>query len=87
MARRTDPIERLRRYLLATDQADQAFLDEIEAESDQIAAELRKGCLEMPDPSPLSMFEHVYAESHPLVDEERAAFSTYLDSFEHAKEA
>src|SRR4029450_8390847 len=36
-----DPIERLRSYLLATDQADQAFLDEIEAESDQIAAELR----------------------------------------------
>jgi len=82
-----DPIERLRSYLLATDQADQAFLDEIEAESDQIAAELRKGCLEMPDPSPLSMFEHVYAESHPLVDEERAAFGAYLDSFEHAKEA
>jgi len=82
-----DPIERLRTYLLATDQADQAFLDEIEAESDQIAAELRKGCLELPDPSPLSMFEHVYADSHPLVNEERAAFGAYLDSFEHAKEA
>jgi 2-oxoisovalerate dehydrogenase E1 component subunit alpha len=82
-----DPIERLRVYLLATDQVDQAFLDEIEAESDQIAADLRKGCLEMPDPSSLSMFEHVYAESHPLVDEERAAFGAYLDSFEHAKEA
>ncbi|HKE52195.1 MAG TPA: pyruvate dehydrogenase (acetyl-transferring) E1 component subunit alpha [Actinomycetes bacterium] len=82
-----DPIERLRSYLLATDQVDQAFLDEIEAESDQIAAELRKGCLEMPDPSPMSMFEYVYAESHPLVDEERAAFGAYLDSFEHAKEA
>jgi len=82
-----DPIERLRSYLLATEQADQAFLDEVEAESDQIAAELRKGCLEMPDPSPMSMFDHVYAEEHPLVDEERAAFGTYLDSFEHAKEA
>lgn len=82
-----DPIERLRRYLLATDQADQAFLDGIDAESDQIAAELRKGCLEMPDPSPMSMFEYVYAESHPLVDEERAAFGAYLDSFEHVKEA
>ncbi|MGH8835934.1 MAG: pyruvate dehydrogenase (acetyl-transferring) E1 component subunit alpha [Actinomycetes bacterium] len=82
-----DPIERLRSHLLATDQSDQAFLDEIDAESDQIAAELRKGCLEMPDPSPMSMFEYVYAESHPLVDEERAAFGAYLDSFEHAKEA
>jgi 2-oxoisovalerate dehydrogenase E1 component alpha subunit len=82
-----DPIERLRSYLLATDQADQAFLDELEAESDQIAAELRKGCLEMRDPSPMSMFDHVYAEEHPLVDEERAVFGTYLDSFEHAKEA
>ena len=36
----------------------------------------------MPDPEPLSIFDHVYAEPHPLIDEERAQFAAYLDSFE-----
>ncbi|MCI0687190.1 MAG: pyruvate dehydrogenase (acetyl-transferring) E1 component subunit alpha [Sporichthyaceae bacterium] len=82
-----DPIERLRVYLLESGQADQEFFDAIEAESDTVAAELRKGCLELPDPSPMSIFDHAYAEPHPLIDEEREAFGAYLDSFEHAKEA
>ena len=82
-----DPIERVRTYLVNSGQADQEFLDAIEAESDKIAAELRKSCLEMPDPSPMSIFDHAYAEPHPLIDEEREAFGAYLDSFEHAKEA
>jgi pyruvate dehydrogenase E1 component alpha subunit len=36
----------------------------------------------MPDPEPMAIFEHAYADGHPLVDEERAAFAAYLDSFE-----
>ena len=45
--------------------ADQAFFDAVEAESDELAAHVRKGCLEMPDPEPLSIFDHVYAERAP----------------------
>ena len=55
--------------------ADQAFFDAVEEESDELAAHVRKGCLEMPDPEPLSIFDHVYAERHPLVEEERAQFA------------
>jgi pyruvate dehydrogenase E1 component alpha subunit len=36
----------------------------------------------MADPHPLSIFDHVYAGQHPLIDEERAQFAAYLDTFE-----
>jgi pyruvate dehydrogenase E1 component alpha subunit len=65
---------------------DQAFFDELEAESDELAAHVRKGCLDMPDPEPLSLFDHVYAEEHPLLVEEREQFATYLATFEEAEQ-
>jgi pyruvate dehydrogenase E1 component alpha subunit len=69
-------------YLVRSGIADQAFFDSIEAESDELAAHVRKGCLEMEDPEPLSIFDHVYAERHPLVEEEREQFRAYLETFE-----
>jgi 2-oxoisovalerate dehydrogenase E1 component alpha subunit len=36
----------------------------------------------MPDPPTMAIFEHVYADGHSLVDEERAQFAEYLASFE-----
>jgi pyruvate dehydrogenase E1 component alpha subunit len=77
-----DPVERVKAYLVRTGKADQDFFDAVDAESDELAAHVRKGCLEMPDPQPLSIFDHVYAERHPLIDEEREQFAAYLDSFE-----
>jgi 2-oxoisovalerate dehydrogenase E1 component alpha subunit len=82
-----DPIERVKAYLVRTGAADQAYFDQVEAESDELAAHVRKGCLEMPDPEPLSIFDHVYAEAHPLIDEEREQFSAYLDTFEGSAHA
>ncbi|MGH8867071.1 MAG: pyruvate dehydrogenase (acetyl-transferring) E1 component subunit alpha [Actinomycetes bacterium] len=76
-----DPIERLKSYMVKNQIADPAFFEQVEKESDDLAAHLRQGCLEMPDPEPLSIFDHAYAEPHPLMDEERAQLSTYLDSF------
>ena len=38
--------------------------------------------LAMPDPAPLSMFDHIYVEEHPLVEAERAEFAAYAASFE-----
>jgi pyruvate dehydrogenase E1 component alpha subunit len=77
-----DPIERVKAYLVRSGIADQAFFDSIEAESDELAAHVRKGCLEREDPEPLSIFDHVYAERHPLVEEEREQFRAYLETFE-----
>ncbi len=77
-----DPIERVKAYLVRTGAADQKFFDAVETESDELAAHVRKGCLEMPDPEPLSVFDHVYADRHPLIEEEREQFAAYLDTFE-----
>jgi 2-oxoisovalerate dehydrogenase E1 component alpha subunit len=82
-----DPIERVKAYLVRTGVADQAYFDQVEAESDELAAHVRKGCLEMADPEPLSIFDHVYAEAHPLIDEEREQFAAYLDTFEGSAHA
>ena len=82
-----DPIERVKAHLSRTGMADQAFFDALEAEADELAAHVRKGCLEMPDPEPLSVFDHVYAEEHPLLVEEREQFAAYLDTFEESTAA
>ncbi|MET0740550.1 MAG: pyruvate dehydrogenase (acetyl-transferring) E1 component subunit alpha [Candidatus Nanopelagicales bacterium] len=76
-----DPIERVRSYLFRNEKADQAFFDAIEAEAEQMAVRLRAECRALPDPDPTSIFDHVYAEQHALVDEERASMAAYLDSF------
>ena len=77
-----DPIERMRSFLWKNQLADQDFFDSLDEESEALAVRLREGCRALPDPDPLSIFDHVYAEDHPLVDEERAAFADYLASFE-----
>jgi pyruvate dehydrogenase E1 component alpha subunit len=76
-----DPVERVKAYLVRTGSADPAFFDEIEAEATQVGRHIRKACLEMPDPAPLSMFENVYAEPTALLREEREQYAAYLDSF------
>jgi 2-oxoisovalerate dehydrogenase E1 component alpha subunit len=77
-----DPVARMKAYLSRNGLADQAFFDALQKESDELAVYVRRGCLEMADPEPLSVFDHVYAEQHPLLEEERAQFAAYLDTFE-----
>jgi pyruvate dehydrogenase E1 component alpha subunit len=79
--RTRDPIVRLRTYLTREGLADDAFFAEIDAEADSLAAEIRAACLALPDPHPLSMFDHAYAEPHQQVSAERAWLASYLDSF------
>jgi 2-oxoisovalerate dehydrogenase E1 component alpha subunit len=76
-----DPIERLKAYLAHEGKADSQFFDEVEREAEELAAHVRVGCLTMPDPTPESMFDHVYVEDHPLVDAEREEFAAYQASF------
>jgi pyruvate dehydrogenase E1 component alpha subunit len=33
------------------------------------------------DPQPLELFDHVYAEPHPVLDRQRAEYARYLDGF------
>jgi len=77
-----DPIARLKAYLTSSLKGDPAFFEEVEVEADALAARVRAGCLAMPDPEPLSMFDNIYVEEHPLIDAERAGFAAYTASFE-----
>ncbi len=77
-----DPVERLKAYLAHEGKADHDFFDEVDAEADALAVHVREGCLTMADPTPESMFDHVYVEDHPLVSAEREEFLAYQSSFE-----
>jgi len=77
-----DPIARLKAYLTSSLKADPAFFDDVEVEADALAGRVRAGCLAMPDPEPMSMFDNIYVEQHPLIDAERAGFAAYSASFE-----
>jgi pyruvate dehydrogenase E1 component alpha subunit len=79
-----DPILRLRRYLEREGHADEAFFASLEEESETLGKRVRGAVRSMPDPEPMAIFDHVYADGHAQVDEERAQFAAYQASFEDA---
>jgi 2-oxoisovalerate dehydrogenase E1 component alpha subunit len=76
-----DPIKRMRSFLLSEGMADDAFFADVDEEGDRLALELRQGVTTMPDPLVDTIFDHVYAERHPLVESERAWYAKYLEQF------
>ena len=79
-----DPIERVKAYLVRNELADEKFFTDLDAESDQLGARIRRACQQMPDPSPLSIFDNVYAEPDALLEAEREQYAAYLETFEEA---
>jgi pyruvate dehydrogenase E1 component alpha subunit len=77
-----DPIARLKVYLSRSGIADAAFFDSVDAEGDELAARIRSGTVDMPDPEPTEMFDHVFAEQTPELAAQRAEFVAYHESFE-----
>jgi pyruvate dehydrogenase E1 component alpha subunit len=77
-----DPIERVRVNLVREHHVGQEFFDEVQAESDALAARFREFCENMPQPSPDRMFSQVYAEPSPQLEAQRAAYLDYRASFE-----
>jgi 2-oxoisovalerate dehydrogenase E1 component alpha subunit len=74
-----DPISRVRAYLLAVGAVTEHDLDQVALMAHDQAADLRRQCLELPDPEPAAIFENVYAEDHPLLAEQRAELLACLD--------
>ncbi|MGH3586048.1 MAG: pyruvate dehydrogenase (acetyl-transferring) E1 component subunit alpha [Pseudonocardia sp.] len=79
-----DPIERVRANLVREHHVDQEYFDEVQAESDALAARFREFCVNMPAPAPDRMFSEVYAEASPVVEAQRAGYQEYHASFEGA---
>jgi len=77
-----DPIERVRAYLVRTGLAEPDFFADVDAEAKQVGARVREACRTMPDPPPLAIFDHVYAEPTAILRAEREQYAAYLDSFD-----
>ena len=82
-----DPLDRVERHLRAGlgDAGVDALLAEVAAAGDALGARLREGVRAIPDPAPTAMFDHVYADPHPLVEEERAWLEGWLEA-EHRQD-
>ncbi|MEJ3405707.1 thiamine pyrophosphate-dependent enzyme [Rathayibacter sp. YIM 133350] len=79
-----DPIARMTAFLKARG-VDQAFLDEVDEEAADFAADARRRALEIVGPDVDVIFDNVYAEPHPVLAEQRAWFEAYEASFEEAE--
>jgi pyruvate dehydrogenase E1 component alpha subunit len=80
--RAKDPLARLGALLHGEGLADDGFESRVSDAAEAAAADLRRGCLSMDDPGPDALFDHVYADPHPLLEEERAAYADYLAGFD-----
>ncbi|MCW2725536.1 MAG: hypothetical protein JWN35_2457 [Frankiales bacterium] len=76
-----DPLERMKAFLYKQQIVDGGFFEALDAESADLAARIRQGCLAMPDPDPLSLFDNVYAETTQVLRDEREEFAQYLAGF------
>ncbi|HZG98685.1 MAG TPA: pyruvate dehydrogenase (acetyl-transferring) E1 component subunit alpha [Nocardioidaceae bacterium] len=79
-----DPLARVKAYLVRGGMVDDEWLAELDAEAEELAARLRSGCLSLPDPDVLSIFDNAYADPPAELLEQKAGFAAYLDSFEGA---
>ena len=77
-----DPILRLRRHLAQLDEIDETYVKACEEEAHDLAMRLHHFIHDMPDPDPVAMFDHVYAEPHPVVERDREQYLQYVAQFE-----
>jgi pyruvate dehydrogenase E1 component alpha subunit len=74
-----DPIDRMRRLLERESLWDSDFERQVAARSDEVGGLVRSATIDMPDPDPRTLLDHVYATGHPLIDEERRQYHAYLE--------
>lgn len=77
-----DPIERVKAYLARRGVIDQAWLDALEAEAEEMALEMRAECVALPDPDLGDLFDLVHAEQTEHLRQQQAEYRAYAASFE-----
>ena len=73
-----DPINRLRILLQGKGVLNEKLESELAREAASLADRMRQSCRELPDPHPLSIFDHVYAGSDARIDEQRREVKAIL---------
>jgi len=85
--RARDPLTRVH-ALLGTMGVDTDALErEVAEEAGRTAAELRAAVTTIPDPEPMTVFDHVYAEPNSHVARQRDHYARYLAMFDDADAA
>jgi 2-oxoisovalerate dehydrogenase E1 component alpha subunit len=75
-----DPLIRFRSFL-EQQGVGEGFFDSADEEGAELAADVRRRTMQLEAPAQASMFEHVYSEPHPLVDEQKQWLADYEASF------
>jgi 2-oxoisovalerate dehydrogenase E1 component alpha subunit len=75
-----DPIARFETYLRGRGEGD-AFFAELAVEAADFASDIRHRTLALENPPVSKMFDFVYSEPHPLVDEQKAWLAGYEAAF------
>jgi pyruvate dehydrogenase E1 component alpha subunit len=73
-----DPINRMRIFLRGKGLLDDLMESDLAREAAALADRMRQGCRELPEPHPLSIFDHVYAGSDARIDEQRRDLEAIL---------
>ncbi|KUM29685.1 pyruvate dehydrogenase (acetyl-transferring) E1 component subunit alpha [Arthrobacter sp. EpRS66] len=81
-----DPLVRLETYLRENNLVGDAFFEQLAADADAMAAKVREDAMAFPVPPLAKSFEQVYAEAHPLIQEELAWHMEYEAGFADAAE-
>ncbi len=77
-----DPISRLEKYLESRGAMTEELRARVKAKADSVAAEFRAGCIAMPKPEVMSMFDNVQVDPNPVLERQRAQYAAYLATFE-----
>ncbi len=77
-----DPISRLEKYLESRGAMTDELRARVKAKADRVAAEFRAGCINMPKPETMSMFDNVQVDTNPVLERQRAQYAAYLATFE-----
>ena len=81
-----DPLARVEAFLESEGALDDAFRAEVDAAALAVTTGMRTAVTEAVTRPALSVLDHVYAEPHTGIEEERIHFAAYLDGFADAGE-
>jgi pyruvate dehydrogenase E1 component alpha subunit len=75
-----DPISRVEQLLRREDLWDSEFEEHVRERADDVATRLRAATITSVDPTPASLFDHVYADPHSLVETQKQNFDAYTEA-------
>ena len=80
--RARDPISRVQSYLLSSGAIEQAWLDALDADCEELAERVREGAVTLPEPNLEDLFDHVVIDPGDVLLEQRDDYLEYEAGFD-----